>query len=341
MKRTFPALIITYFFLASCIGHKEKQIIDVTKINPSFPSPDSVFVLESILPSVPELHWFKNWIVVICSSQEADQAPLTFINAKTMNVEFTLGVFGRGPGEFTSINPYYFEKTDTSIAVHTNAFYETKYIYTPPNSFRILYSSSIAFEPLNGLTKISDTIFTFRNDDRDSCNYVVFNTLNQRRISRFREQPDIGARKYSFADCRKFFSSWLMINDDKTSLADFYVFNPVIHFYDRNYKLRKAVWTQNSAGCTFGDDIRNGSCTEYFESPKKAAGLIWVKYLNKSKRQTRLSTELQAWSWDGYLRSRYMIEKSFFHYIVSDDGKSLFILVRDEDNDKVEKYNLE
>lgn|GEM_PF-5470596 len=257
-----------------------------------------------------------------------------------MKVEFKLGTFGRGPGEFTSVNPYYFEKTDTSIAIHTNAFYETKYIYTPPNSFEILNSPLIAFEPLNGLTKISDTIFTFRNDDHDSCNYVVFNTSSQQRIGRFREQPDIGPRRLSFADCRKFFSSWLIANDDKTILADFYVFNPVIHFYDQNYKLRRAIWTQQSAECTFGDDIRNGTCKEYFESPKKAADLIWVKYLSKSKIETRHSTELQAWSWDGDLRIRYLIEKSFYHFVVSDDGKSLFILIRDEDKDIFERYSL-
>jgi hypothetical protein len=340
MKSLIKLLIISCLIAFSCSGVKEKQFVDILKTKLSALTPDSTYVLEAILPSVPELHWFRNWIVVINSFPESDLAPLTFINSETMKVEFTIGAFGRGPGEFTSVDPYYFEKTDTSIAILTNAFNETIYAFDLPNNFSLLSRTPVTFEPLNNLTKISDTIFTFRNDDRDSCNYVVFNTTRQKRVNRFREQPDIGKGNLSFSDCRRFFSSWVIINDEKTSIADFYVYNPVIHFYDQTYNLRTAIWTETSAGCTFGEDIRAGSCTEYFDSPKKAAGLIWVKYINKSKKETQPFTELQVWNWDGKLIKRYDLNKNKFNYIVSDDGKSLYVLSRSSEKDMIEKYNL-
>lgn len=340
MKSRAILLIISSLIVFSCVSIPEKQFVDISKTKLSELTPDSTYVLETLLPSVPELHWFGNWIVVINSFPESDLAPLTFINSETMKVEFTIGAFGRGPGEFISIDPYYFEKTDTSFAILTNAFHETVFVSDPINNFNLFKSTPITFEPLNSLIKVSDTIFTFRNDDRDSCNFVVFNTSKQRRVNRFREQPDIGKDNLSFSDGRRFYSSWVIINDEKTSIADFYVYNPVIHFYDQSYNLRKAIWTETAAGCTFEEDIRAGTCTQYFDSPKKAAGVIWVKYINKSRKETHPPTELHVWDWDGKLIKRYDLNKNKFNYIVSDDGNSLYVLSRSSENDIIEEYIL-
>lgn len=323
-------LVIFLFFLAACQNQKSSvEYADVESVVPvKLASADKVAVKEIFYPQ--SLYAFKDNLVCLCINQGADH-PLYLFDKSDFSFKRALGDFGRGAGEFFDVNPYYFERTDSSVFLNTNNYFETEIMFRD-DSIDIVQHRALTNLTLNNLTKLNDTLYLCNNNVQHE--YSLFDVKKHQVIKEFGDFPSCRMKFEDNDDRNHFMQRELVCNPKELKLMSFYRYLPLIRLYDYNGNLIKEIQLKGlkqKDGSV--DDFYDGEFLSFFVAPMVDDNLVYVLFMNKDEEgfMKDPSVELQVWDWTGKLLRSYRITEPFSLYTVS--GGILYGLnLKEEDN---------
>ena len=334
MKKLF---IVFLLFLSACQNQKSHvEYIDTVNVS----SVELIFanqvpVKEIFYPQ--SLYTFKDDLVCMCINQGADH-PLYLFDKDDFSFKGALGDLGRGAGEFFDVNPYYFEKTDSSVFLNTNNYFETEIMFKN-DSIEIVDHKALINLTLNNLTKLNDSLFICNNNVQNE--YCLFNMKKHQVIKKFSSFPVCRIKFNENDDRNNFMERTLVCNQKEGKWMSFYRYLPLIRLYDFDGNLIKEIKLK-------GLDQKNGSIDDFYEggflsffvAPMVADDLIYVLFMNKNEEEFMKdpSVELQVWDWTGKLLKKYRITEPFNLYTVS--NRVLYGLNLKEENNYFFKVGL-
>lgn len=313
MKKIFIVLLL---FMAACQNQNSSvDFVDVGGIPfIKLDSVSKVAMKEIVYPQ--GLYVFKDDLVGVCINQGAEH-PFYLFDKDDFSFKGAFGAFGRGAGEFFDVNPYYFEKTDTSVFINTNHYFETEIVFKN-DSVEIADSRALPRLTLNNLTKLNDSLFVCNNDRHEE--YSLFDINKHKVVKSFGDFPITALAFEENDDRNNFMERALVCNPKERKLMSFYRYLPLIRTYDFDGNLVKEIklkGIEQKDGSV--DDFYDGVFTSFFVAPAVADDLIYVLFMNKNEEEFMKdsSIELQVWDWSGKLLKRYRLDEPFHLYAVS------------------------
>lgn len=327
MKKAF---IVFFLFLAACQNQRfHVEYVDTENISPvKLLSAEKVVVEKVFYPQ--SLYVFEDDLVCMCINQGADH-PLYLFDKNDFSFKGAFGDFGRGAGEFFDVNPYYFERTDSSVFLNTNNYFETEVMFKN-DSIEIINHRALANLTLNNLVKLNDSLFVCNDNVHNE--YCLVDIKKHRVIKNFSDFPACRMKFNEHDDRNNFMQRALIANPKELKLMSFYRYLPLIRLYDFDGNLIKEIklkGVDQKNGSV--DDFYDGGFLSFFVAPVVADDLIYVLFMNKHEEEFMKdpSVELQVWDWNGKLLSKYRITEPFNLYTVS--NRVLYGLsLREEDN---------
>lgn len=314
MKKIFIVLLL---FMAACQNQNSSvDFVDVGGIPfIKLDSVSKVAMKEIVYPQ--GLYVFKDDLVGVCINQGAEH-PFYLFDKDDFSFKGAFGAFGRGAGEFFDVNPYYFEKTDTSVFINTNHYFETEIVFKN-DSVEIADSRALPRLTLNNLTKLNDSLFVCNNDRQEE--YSLFDINKHKVVKSFGDFPITALAFEENDDRNNFMERALVCNPKEQKLMSFYRYLPLIRLYDFDGNLLKEIklkGLEQKDGSV--DDFYDGAFTSFFVAPAVADDLIYVLFMNKNEEEfmKEPSIGLQVWDWSGKLLKRYRLDEPFHLYTVSD-----------------------
>ena len=341
--------ILLGLFLYACRRADTTERVDIIKIDndihkiPYLELSDSFKVYEIINPQ--SIKFYKKWIVAFNLVNDNNVAPLYFFNIDNFHLDFTLGKFGKGPNEFTDLNPYYFYKTDSSFIINVDNYFEWQYSQRG-DTFFLNYKKPIAYVDMNNLVRINDSLYVFESFEPDK-EFVIYNSKLKKQVKRFGDYPQLSGKFEDFDDKRNFLGTTIVKEPSGDKMAVFFENIPYLRYYDDQGGLLKELHIQikDPAGCNSAEDFYDSKCKIYFAAPWAGNSGIYVLFINKTgpemmKKGRDTLIELQKWDWEGKLIERFSLKDNFDHFIVSDDEKELYLFSVRPDHNIVYKATL-
>lgn len=322
--------LICFLFLYSCRVKTQENYIDLENIPLTNIHTDTVIMNEVMQPF--SMYPFKQWLLLI-NMESSIEFPLFVYNIDSLKFCYAIGKFGRGPNEFFNINPYYFNKTDSSFFINTNVFWETEMLYDK-DSIKIGESNVILNTPANNLLKINDSLF-FLENNMEKFEYSIYNIKKKTKESSFSSFPMSKIRVQSQDDRDNIFQKTCLYSNENRSIIAFYQNIPLVRVYDENYKLTKEIKLKNMEEDPLTTkDFYQDKGKLYFSFPYAVGSKIYVLFENETLASTYRSfdSEIQVWNWDGELETRYRLACKFDIFTISDDGKIFYGLNKRKEN---------
>lgn len=322
--------LIGLLFLYSCRGKTPVTYIDMENIPLTDVDTDTVMMNEVMQPF--SMYPFKQWLLLINVEPHAE-FPLFVYNIESLKFSYATGKFGRGANEFFNINPYYFNKTDSSFFINTNEFWETEMLYDK-DSITIGKSSRILNTPANNLLKINDSLF-FSENRMEKFEYSIYNTKNKTKEKSFSDFPTSKIMYQSNDDRDNIYQKTCLYNKEKKSIIAFYQNIPLVRIYDEECKPVKEIKLKNieDSPLTTKEFYQNKGKL-YYSFPYSVGSKIYVLFENETLDSTYRSpdSEIQVWNWNGAIEKRYRLRCKFDLFTISDDGKIFYGLNKREEN---------
>lgn len=330
-------LVVLLLFMAACQNQKSSvEYIDVEAVTAKgLDAVNKVAMKEIIYPQ--SLYVFHEDLVGVCINQGAEH-PFYLFDKDDFSFKGAFGAFGRGAGEFFDVNPYYFEKTDTSVFINTNNYFETEIVFKN-DSIELVDSRALTNLTLNNLTKLNDTLFVCNKNMQEE--FCLFDIKKHKVIKSFGDFPVSPLTFKENDDRNNFTERALVCNPKEKKLMSFYRYLPLIRLYDfegnlvKEIKLRGVEQKDGSV-----NDFYDGAFTSFFVAPTVADDLIYVLFMNKNEEEFTKdpSIELQVWDWSGKLLKKYRLDEPFHLYAVS--NRVFYGLNLEEENNYFFKVGL-
>jgi hypothetical protein len=282
---------------------------------------------------------YKEWMVAITSVENASKYPVMFYDTANFNVDFTIGKFGRGPGEYTGISPYFFEKTEQGIALFTNFLFEEYYTLPISNNTEPVYRKKLFSGLVNNLQKLNDTLYLYSNPNLKESLFILYDSKNQREVRKFGHLPEVSVTIEGDDHLRTLYSCFISTSNDKRSIAVVFIDIPVFQIY-KDYELHIEIRVSRESDCPTPEDLFDRKCKKYYSNPYVTDNLIWMKYVNAISGTDSEVTELHSWTWDGKLTGRYELNSPSINFTVSDNERSLYLFALKPENNEVRKYTI-
>lgn len=270
------------------------------------------------------IYSFKQYLVLMNMEPSAD-APLFIYDKDSFTFCYTVGKFGRGPGEFLNCNPYYFNKTDSSFFINANGFFETEMLFQN-DSVKIGKSKSILNGPANNLLRINDSLFFFENNMAEK-EYSIYNVNKRKSEKEFSEFPVCKINYRAEDDRDNIFQKSCLFNKDSNTIVAFYQNIPLIRFYNSQHQLTKEIKLKNIEEETLTtDEFYQNKGKIYFSFPYSVGSKIYVLFENETLASGYKSSDsqLQVWNWNGQLEKRYHFKCKFDTFTISDDAGTFY-----------------
>ncbi len=292
-------------------------------------------VNECIFPQ--GLYVFDKYLVCVNINRGVDY-PFYVYDIESLAFKYIAGNFGRGKGEFYDINPYYFEKTDSTVWINSNDYFLTEVYFG--DTFEIKKTIPLINLTISNLLKINDSVYLC--DNRGVSEYIMFDIDNKHSKIKFGDYPDSPMEFQEVQDKFNFYQKSIVINRNEGLMASFYRNLPLIRFYDLDGKLIENIKLEGINQYKGSiEDYYAGRMKVFYSNPVATEAGIYVLYVNKNEAEFSKNQllELQKWGWNGELLKRYVITEPFSLYTIAEDSVFYGINVQ-ENNSYFFKGNL-
>lgn len=321
--RVFVSVIIMLLFIQCHVENKTIKINDVVPtdtlisrsidINENILMPTKIFAIEDKL--------------VIFDHTKND----IFKVFKLPNLEFifSYGNIGKGPDEFSSIDPNSMKKIDNKLCFLDN--HTIKWLSVGNDKMAITKSKIIRIEqaPTNRLLLLNDSIYLADAfyGDKIKDEFQLIN-LNKKKV--IRQFGDFPNEKIDFKNEIEKYLAYMKasasnLNNDK--FISFYLYFNRLKIFNNSGRLLKEV-VVNSNHSKFKPDERNNNII-YRVEPYTTDEFIYVLNIEQSKKdfESEISTfmpKLEIWNWQGELLDKYFLDKPIIAFTISEDNSKLY-----------------
>ena len=242
---------------------------------------------------------------------------------------YSFGNKGKGPDEFTFIDPNSMKMIDNELCFLDN--YTIKWISVEDDRMLITKKKTIKIEkaPTNRLCLMNDSIYVadafFHDEFKHEFQKV--NISKKAVIEKFGNYPN---EKIDFKeDIDKYLAfmkaSTSNLRNDK--IVSFYLYFNRLKIFDINGKLLKDVVIKHNHP-KYKPEAKNDNII-YRVEPFATNKFIYVLNIERSKRdfESNISTfmpKLEIWSWQGELLKKYILDKPIIAFTISDDNSKLY-----------------
>lgn len=338
MKKTIISYLLASMLIFSCCQSNSSDYYNINSVNLKKLKADTIFTTNNIF--IPfELHMYRQWMVGITSLEKFSNYPVVFYDTSSFRVDFSIGKFGRGPGEYTGIDPYFFEKTDRGVTFYTDFFFEESFILPLADDRAPEYRIRLLESIVNKLNKLNDTLYVYINPKLRESLFILYDAKNQREIKKFGELPEVNVPIEGEDHLQNLYSCFVKVSDDKGTIAAIFTDIPVFQIY-RNFELKTEIYIDRKSDCPTRDALFNRKCPIYYSQPYITKNHIWMKYVNSLPGTETGVTELHSWSWDGKFTGRYELDSESIDFTVSDNEHSIFLFTLKSEFNEIRKYSL-
>lgn len=294
------------------ISVRDFPIVDTLKMRavntpPTLLSPSNMFVT-------------GDYLVV---AQHKGDALFSFFNLPDCSFAFNDGLRGKGPNEFNSINPNYFEPTDKGFKVLDNGVVIKDLIIDKEQLIvKSQYKVPTTGRTANNIMKLENDRLCIVNTLDDLSEYLILDTVSN-------EVPVSPYPKW----CSDDMSQPKMFVYIKNSIASpkgdkfmsFYANFRKMRLHNSNGDLLKEVSVETPFELPQYSDDRNDRYITYASYPFADEKHIYVFCINsKLGDQSQTCTELQVWDWDGKPVARLILDKNLSLFTISPKFKQLY-----------------
>lgn len=262
-----------------------------------------------------------------------------------LNFLYSFGSIGRGPGEVSSIITFPSASISKPyLIVHDPVNFRLIRYGITDDDIIVLSESTIRYDtqdsPLNGLTKVSDSLFIafYGTSDREETNheFVALQPDNEKSLFTFGNYPDTDLTAHMRA---QHFVKTVTSKPDGQNIAAFYMNHPYLKIYDNEGMLLNYT--------TIGGELSNQNLTfpasVILRSQSRASdNYIFVLrvYATLNEMESKYYRPIiEVWDWNGNPLSAAVLDKPVSAFTVSEVYNKIFAISSLEEN-RIFEYDL-
>lgn len=244
-----------------------------------------------------------------------------FFDAADCSFKFSAGKIGMGPNEFSMIDPRFYITTKSGFTI-LDAPNILKEIEVTDSDIEIKSTRTI---PVNGITNnlllLNDSTFCYTNIERDKGFELAISSTNgnTRYISPYPDWVKIDNSQKMF--------TYLSNNRSNPKSGRFvvcYAYFRKLKIFDANGKLLREITVDTPDTPEFNQKDRY---IAYGSTPFTNEKYIYALSQNRRKsEELNASTEIHVFDWNGDPQAKWLFDKPFDIFTISDDGKQLYAI---------------
>lgn len=305
-------LILLLFTLTNC-GKKEYKVVELTTVPLQQASFDVHEIDSTKVLNPSNIFYFKEHIILM----EYNNTPFfSFWTLDSLSYDFSDGYIGGGPNELINPSINYFTKSDSSFYILDSQV--EREIKIDGKNIKILSNTPLIFpDAINQLVHVGQGTYIMagKTDGSDNAEHTLY-TPTETRV--FGDYPSKGIDKNidQFKLDYKLTAGIL----GGSTIWDFYLYHNLIRQYSTEGKLLQELRLNMDEGNkNYASMLGTEDLTYYWTKVIAEKESIYVLFSGKKEDSSSIP-ELQIWNWDGGLKSRYLFDKPFDTFAVSDSG---------------------
>ena len=319
-----PIILVTLLFCQCNTKRKTTLTIKNTSATDSLKG-RSIKVIEDLLMPV-KVFAMDDKLVVF------DRVNSDFFKVfKTPEMEllYGFGSKGRGPNEFSHIDPNSMKVMDNKICLLDGN--TLKYLSVGNDKITVEQSKTIVIgqAPTNRLLVLNDSVYISNILGGDDLEYEFQKVnLNQKKIEKnFGDYPDEGIRfKNDIEKCQTYMkASASSPKGDK--IISFYLNFNRFKILDNQGKLLKEVMIESNLPKYKPKDPK--SSVIYRSEPFATKDFVYVLAIEQPQNEVMsnislFKPKLEIWNWEGELQAKYLLDKPIITFTISEENSKLY-----------------
>lgn len=270
---------------------------------------------------------FNKNIVVVVPQSSFGKYPYFLYEMDNLCFTGSAGQFGHSSQEFVDVNPYYIIKNDTSFAQCTDGYFESEYTITE-GQLKLLRRNKISSFNMNGLCKIGDDSYVFRNEDPHY--EFVYYSSKSKDYSKFSKYPTNMFPAHDQDDYFSFYEKVTSFNTADSVLYSFYTNIPLVRLFNKEGKeLSTYIMETNGMEAEYYKNFIEDKNKIYYCLAKSYGQYTFALY-HGTKFLTPYS-EIHVWDNTGNMIKRIILQKWVKCFDVDFESKKLYGIYIDDD----------
>ena len=255
--------------------------------------------------SIANIFLYGDYVVGIVPQSNWGRHPYYLFDKSHLNIMGEMGVFGHSGDEFTNVNPYYVEVSNSGFVQCVDGCYEGNYTIED-GKLLTLGKQKISACNMNGLCRLDSTTYLFRSEGTDE-EYAVYSSA-AKKITTFGRYPQDVFPVDNAEDEWGYYSTYPVFNVHDNILYSFHTYIPLVRLYAKGREEMASYITDGSISASANYQAYQNDTSPIFYGIAKSYGRS-IYALYHGTRFLQPYSEIQVWQDRGRLVKRYVIDK--------------------------------